>query len=146
MTHIRAKNDAHPGSEANHDPVPERYTRSCINAILDRGAVVSPVDIYPASRVRMGKGKDKQQRKRRTVDELARDGANERAASEQQSRSARQAFAKSGFAVPSSSGKTAVESTTVESVKSKPAVAPATPSRTPWPLSWPLRPRQQLHH
>ena len=74
----------------------------------------------------MGKGKDKKQRKRRTAGEVERDDANARAASEQQSRSARQAFAKSGFAVPSGSGKTAVESTTVESVKSKPAVAPAT--------------------
>ena len=56
------------------------------------------------------------------------DDANARAASEQQSRSARQAFAKSGFAVPSGSGKTAVESTTVESAKSK----PATPTGQHW--------------
>ena len=75
----------------------------------------------------MGKGKDKQPRKRRTAEQISRDKANASAASKQQAPSARLTFANSGFAVPrSSSGKTAVESTTVVSVKSKPAVAPAT--------------------
>ena len=126
MTHIQAAGPiTRSGSRTFHYIL--RYTRSAIpNAILEV-QVVSPVDTSgTVPRVRMGKGKDKQQRQRRTADQIARDDTNESSASQRLSRSARRAFAKSGFAVPSSSGKTAVESTTVVSVKSKPAVAPAT--------------------